>query len=624
MHKLQAFSGLEAPALKHFSNQAPSSEMVVPSSPPSEDPRARPLRKNDSEKSVPQPPPIKGTWSHYNDSQIHFTHVDHSRPSSPLDDSQLLTAHQKEIRERQHQDAPVVDDVRTSDSKPKPLHENDRCSDDMTSVAQSEGSVPNLVDALAAASPAIDLPLLSSSPTPREPRPSRKMLSQPAVQVTASAHLEEMNLSMDEIPSSPPIPLPRKNSQRKRPTTGRPSGVTKSSSLKSLSVLQRQPSDISNLFPPSDLQDKEIGHKDTAQADEAENNEVGILPDLIRPNMVQPRQPANCDSTDLNHHHNPFDDSQRMKLRNKKRCSTLSPKKVVPRANQPMKRTDHTGETDSLSELEDPVSSQIALEMQAASLRELTSQEAEAEDLTQEDSKQQEAAVEGHGKHQKQRGRKRKRTRTPRSSQLTTPAEPEVLDCIVVSSSPNTVQATTVPGGRGNGQVELLSVEIKDDKRNDAASMVATLEASASEAPAPEGEEIESIEEDEVERSTKKIRGSRRSSSGASISSSQEQRAVHEALEDLGLLQVEPSDSVMVEVVECSAAPDEQPARSQNVAPSQHAGLVQQETLPATRTDGIVPKMQDLLAEARIGMLPEQRKAMLKLSAELLLVLAED
>lgn len=117
----------------------------------------------------------------HDDSQIQFAPIESSSPSQDVAESQVLTDRQKEVRERQRENAAMFPHIRSSTEKRKPLHSAVEHREQIT-IGETPAATPERSRQIEA--------YVSSTPTPRR----------------GQAHMIDDQEMTDDVPSSPPEP----------------------------------------------------------------------------------------------------------------------------------------------------------------------------------------------------------------------------------------------------------------------------------------------------------------------------------------------------------------------------------------------------------------------------------
>ena len=409
----------------------------------------------------------------HDDSQVQFTAIERSPSSLPTADSQLLTARQKDVRARQQNEAAAAPLNLRSSPNPQITGKN-HTSDLVVAVSSKENGHGNFIDSF---SPALPHPssmvsFLGSSPTLNHPKSGRKTPSQALHPPANPAQQENDEDSVDEIPSSPPIPLPRKRCLSNRSGVERTRFVTKSSPAKP--IPRKDLPDLSegrpSSFPCEKPMSKRAHVKDDENCDKGKNDSTSpvdpsenAITEQLEPS---PRRTYEAVKESLHQRKRMRTPSRRQKEAQKddeseplpkrvsigsSRCDSIS--KATTSLPEPTTQPEIMAQRDELPpDEEDLVSSQLEMEIaRAASFTTKTPEPTNEEtDLVAENANAGQKAQEEEDnsqarKQHKKRGRKSKKTRSTEASQVSEPAEDEVLDCIVVSSSPRAASQSPIP-----------------------------------------------------------------------------------------------------------------------------------------------------------------------------------
>ncbi|KAJ8125241.1 hypothetical protein O1611_g8398 [Lasiodiplodia mahajangana] len=237
----------------------------------------------------------------HNDSQIQFAAIEESSPSNRAIESQVLTDRQKEVRQRQLENAGLL---RSIQSNP----ENDMESLVTTSrqaPTQQPGTGPQATDRSATPKATRSFDYVSSTPTPRRGHNSM---------------IDEDHDMTDDIPSSPPEPrrnlLPEMKSHSRdtriideMPITSSPVSGSPVSKLPS-NPLDEQPglpTDAINTVMESVLKQQVLGSHDsrivvahgvlTNLKQEAAQEQFAVRPHILRPETPANILPSNAQGT---------------------------------------------------------------------------------------------------------------------------------------------------------------------------------------------------------------------------------------------------------------------------------------------------------------------------------------
>ena len=167
----------------------------------------------------------------HDDSQIQFAEIDSSPPKLVRMESPLLTANQKEVRERQQADTALFPDIRTSPMPNATEKLTDRPEPQLPEAINTR-TVIGSTGPVHLPDPATTEAAPSSSPTPCAARTARREERQEAVPALSEA-------SADEIPYSPPVPLPRKRYLSRRGKTVDQRQKAQSSPLKQSHAVEK-------------------------------------------------------------------------------------------------------------------------------------------------------------------------------------------------------------------------------------------------------------------------------------------------------------------------------------------------------------------------------------------------
>ena len=623
----------------------------------------------------------------HDDSQVQFTAIERSPPSSPTADSQLLTARQKDVRTRQQEEAAAAPlNLRSS---PNPLTTpKDHVSESFIAGAGTGKEHINVIDTFSPAlpHPSTMVPFLGSSPTPSYSKSARKTPSQAFKLLTNPTQQEDDNDSAENIPSSPPVPLPRKRYLSKKGATGAARAVAKSSPAKPTSM--QVPPDPSEGRPSSFPHEKDLSEKTHVQGDKGRDKGKNDLTSLVGPaenastNRLEtsPRRTYQAVKESLHQRKRTRTLSQKPKETQKDDESDRPPKRSALRSSlqdPTAKPTTNFPEHNSQSETmvrrhepppdeEDLVSSQLEMEMaRAASFSAATTRESANEELelATEDAgaSQPIQGEEDNSKAKKQpkkRGRKPKKTQSAEASQVSESAGDVIYDCIIVSSSPRAASRSpnpvtlTEPDAPAKSGKKRTSLDIASEHEN--AVQEEALKRSKDPAKSRRSESTEVVLEqqnDGQEEAPRSSQASTRSKKRSSREVVPEQEAIvqEEAAQPSKRQRLSrhssrvdtPPSSDAVAPPKDIAMPDEpgqvteqalSPLRDAVVASgnnepstSQLENLMEEAmAVPMERQDsGLVPDMEKLLTKVKQGVRPDDRKALWKVSMELMKAVTE-
>ena len=365
----------------------------------------------------------------HDDSQIQFAAIESPPGQDQAIGSQLLTARQKEVRERQDRESSTMfPDLHLGSEpgsyEPATQYRRHQGSARPSGQENQKPSTSNSSPALAKLTSTE--PLLNSSPTPSGPRTARQAASELARPLPQDYHHEEIDTLREDIPSSPPVPLPKRRYLSKKSKSD--SAKAKAPNFEGTGLSAQD----TNASAMQTRRSSRLGEKDSASPVELTGVQAAD-------------EAADIDFEDIKH-----------------RALGAQPNAPVPPASE---------DDESL------ITSQIAMEIQRAASLNASSF---SEDTTQQASGRsgnEEATAGPDAKLPKKRGLKRKYPLQPTTSQASQPADEEVLDCIIVSSSASK--------SRGSPKPVAVGVSTRGRKKRVLKEGIAVVKTGESQSPRP-------------------------------------------------------------------------------------------------------------------------------------------
>ena len=592
------------------SSARPSALPVHARNDPAEYPRRlipKPLLKIGEKRQQKMTPTKTPPRLRHDDSQIQFAAIQSSSPISPAFDSQLLTARQKEVRERQNKETSAMfSDIRSS-PKTRPFQTRDQESApgvldrSRVNLPTSPKSNPPVVPHSAPIEP-----LLSSSPTPCTRRTANEKAAPAAIPAVDANHHGE-DSSLEDIPSSPPVPLPRRQYLSKQTAPPSVFKGTRSSPLKqtrdreSPLLLRRSlSSSIDKSSTKLTDREKQTGEVHDLPASKGVDsaNDQPLMEASEDPKEARSRPetedvpPAKRTRSSSRQEKNTIDQLSMGEQSNKDSGADEIVAADLEDIRRQVMEAPIEPAAEPSSDDENPVSSQIAMEMARAAAMDTPSSQNSAPSVVSNEPEQATSLQ----KQPKKRGRKPKKPKSPPSIQASAVDE-EMLDCIVVSSSPSALPPAPEPVA-----FEAAGASSRPRRKRLAKDLAS---------------EPETAEKAEASRPTKRTRLSPRHLGSETIATSDP---------------VKPSDLVSSEPAAPAESPSEPsdaageappPDISQPVSATGHGfdiPAADASVMDVADEPSLVDEMRRLLERAKNGVQPAERAEFMSTSMELMKV----